>query len=218
MPVTDLFISGMTQSIGASVDSVMTYYNDQLDVLGDNLIKQIGENLAKPVRAIPLKTFKNKEIPIIKIPDKNAGIAVRHGKKTVLDYQNFILTSVTRARHEQYQVFQTFDSYIVDFYGEAPQIYNISGTVVARAGSGGNWLKDLELLYRDSIRGGKLARYGYSVEIHYASVTLIGYAVALTFNESEGSGDIINFSMAILIRDTVYDPDIIIKPKDQSEG
>ena len=213
MPVTDLFMSGVNESISTAVTSMIDYYNNQLDVLGGDLVQQIGDSLGKPVRAIPLNIFKSKEIPIIRVPDRNASMAIRRGKKTIVERQNFILTSVNRARREQYQVFQTFDSYIVDFYGEAPQVYSIAGSVVTRAGEGGNWLKDLELFYSDSIRGGKLAQSGDVIELHYASVTLIGYAVAFTITENESAGDIANFSMVILIRDTIYDPDIIITSK-----
>ena len=54
MPVTDLFMSGVNESISTAVTSMMDYYNNQLDVLGGDLVQQIGDSLGKPVRAIPL--------------------------------------------------------------------------------------------------------------------------------------------------------------------
>lgn len=122
------------------------------------------------------------------------------GKRKILNtpFTKFFLQSVGRARQERMQIFETFTTSWIFFFGEQTPIYTMSGTLLK--GKNHNWLNDFLDQYERAFRGTRAVERDATIQINVLDNILEGYIFNINLNQNAINhlGVPFSFNMVIL--------------------
>lgn len=88
----------------------------------------------------------------------------------------FVLTAIRENLQEKYQIYQTFDGYILYTMGRAPSIYTFSGYILKNKGSG---TSQFLAFYNNSLRASAATDSGRAASISYLGSVAKGYVLSV---------------------------------------
>lgn len=113
-------------------------------------------------------------------------------------YTKFILQGAQESYNERSQIVETFGDYYVFFFGQRPQIYNFSGTLLNSKNA--SWLNDWKFMYQNFLRGSKAVENNARVVLSYGGRQIEGYLLS-TGNTTSGDnqfGASFNFQLLLI--------------------
>lgn len=103
----------------------------------------------------------------------------------------FLLTNISEASQEKYQIFQTFDDDLIYFFDRQPHVYTYSGVLVNAGdiGSTGSqeptfqWRSRFQALYEKVLRGSKCVENDARAILSYENVVREGFLLNFSMTE-----------------------------------
>jgi hypothetical protein len=103
----------------------------------------------------------------------------------------FLLTSVSEASQEKYQIFQTFDDDLIYFFDRNPHIYTYGGVLVNAGDTGPEanpeavfqWKSRFQALYEKILRGSKCVENDARAILTYENVVREGFLLNFSMTE-----------------------------------
>jgi len=135
------------------------------------------------------------------------------GQQPLVVTNEFLLTSVSEASQEKYQVFQTFDDDLIYFFGRNPHVYTYGGSLVnagdlgqeSPPGSGTGrepvfqWKNRFQSLYENILRGTKCVDNGARAILTYENVLREGFLLNFSMSEDARNPLHIPFSFTFYV-------------------
>jgi hypothetical protein len=109
----------------------------------------------------------------------------------------FFLESVQEQKNEKYQVVETFGAFTAFFFGQHPEVYSFSGTLLNAANQ--DWKNMWNINYDEFLRGTKCAERGAYVFIQYDDVMVQGYMVSSTTQMTGADDKSVPFAFQMLV-------------------
>lgn len=142
--------------------------------------------------------FQDRNIGLFHKEPSQATITIQIGDQAPLVVTNeFLLTSISEASQEKYQIFQTFDDDFIYFFDRNPHIYNYGGMLVngaehgtaPAAGTSGTldgvfeWKNRFQSLYENALRGTKCVENNARAILVYENVVREGFLLNFGMTE-----------------------------------
>lgn len=120
-----------------------------------------------------------------------------------LGYLDFILTQAQEAYAEKAQVHEVGgDGFIAYFFGQRAPVWTYSGALLNTLYD--DWYQAFHLLYRDVLRGTRLADLGLTVRLTYAERTVVGSIMNFNTSLSAGAEQAAPFNFQVLAHQVIY--------------
>lgn len=118
-------------------------------------------------------------------------------------YTDFLITGLSYSFQEKIQLQPLFGDKTAAFaFGAAPVILQIQGVVTDDLDN--NWFYKLMLLYRDHLRGTKLARNFELAQLSTNNAIFTGVIMSLGISQESSNDSIVAFNMQFLVRGVTY--------------
>ena len=161
---------------------------------------------------IPFPNDKAYEQYLSLVPQESRALAellaIRYGEKKSrtrprLGYLDFILTQAQEAFAEKVQVHEVGgDGFIAYYFGQRAPVWTYSGALLNTLYD--DWYQAFHLLYRDVLRGTRLADLGLTVRLTYAERTIVGSIMNFNTSLSAGAEQAAPFNFQILAHQVIY--------------
>lgn len=116
-------------------------------------------------------------------------------------YENFILTNVSMADTERYQIVETFQLPIIYFMGEAPKIYDFAGILFNMKFEGDNdvWRNEFISYYESRLRGTQCVRKKMRASIDYDGIQVSGYVLGANISQDANDQNHVLFGFKLYV-------------------
>ena len=131
------------------------------------------------------------------------------GSKPLVATNEFVLSSVSEASQEKYQIFQTFDDDFIYFFDRNPHIYTYGGLLVNAAEIGSEsagslsatfeWKNRFQALYEKALRGTKCVENNARAILTYENVLREGFLLNFSMSEDAMNPLSIPFSFTFFV-------------------
>lgn len=149
-----------------------------------------------------------------KSPDRESAIIrERLLGKSIHPYADFLITGLSYGFQEKIQLQPLFGDKTAAFaFGAAPVVLQIQGVVMDDIDN--NWFYKLMLLYRDHLRGTKLARNFELAQLSTNNAVFTGIIMSLGVSQESNNDCMVAFNMQFLVREAIYLPSMKDAPID----
>ena len=117
-------------------------------------------------------------------------------------YTKFFLQAAQESYNERNQIVETFGDYYVFFFGQRPQIYNFSGTLLNSRSS--SWLNDWKFMYQNFLRGTRAVENNARIVLSYGGRQIEGYILNTSNNTVADNPLGASFSFQLLLIDEKF--------------
>ena len=116
---------------------------------------------------------------------------------------NFLVTAMTEAREEKFQILETFGEEFVFLFGERPRFVDITGTLINS--NSHHWKREWWLNYNKFLRGTKAVENQAIVRLHIDETTIGGFILSASTQEVAEQPRRLQFTFRMLVVDYLFD-------------
>lgn len=109
----------------------------------------------------------------------------------------FFLEQVQENREEKVQVVDTFGQWVAFFFGQKPEVYTYSGTLLNSKNH--NWKNEFQQNYDYFLRGSQAVKNRATVFLQYDDVIVEGYILNISMQITAVSNHSVPFSFSVLV-------------------
>lgn len=132
-------------------------------------------------------------------------LKVMAGNSGSIGYDSFLISNISASMDEKLQIVEVFgDNEVAYYFGRAPMVFNISGTLMDSVDTG--WFTKWVTTYAAAMRGTELARNFELLKIVLPNMTLIGSMVNFRWDQSSNNDVLVPFSFQFYVKQLIPTP------------